>query len=167
MEPKKDNPDFDLNAPDLEIFSTTTPGKSPKKKSRLVDQLDKTYVKTSLTLFLLLFLFGSTFFIASRVSNPAFKISSADIGYIPQAQVEIPKSTGVQACSEINYDPGEINFLQTYCQGDICAGQSEKESCEAVDVVVLEESYLSEESGQDGISDCIWVEEETACRPRY
>jgi hypothetical protein len=167
MEPKKEISDFDLDSLDLEVFSTTAPRKIAKKQSRLVDLLGKTYTKTALTLFLLLFLFGSTFFIASRVNQPSFTTSSADVGYIPMAQIDIPQPVGVRSCSEVNYESGEITFLQSYCRGDICINQVTEQTCEELDAVVLENGTLSEENGQDGVPDCVWVEEESSCKPKY
>jgi hypothetical protein len=167
MEPKRNISDYDLDAPDLEIFSSTTPAKVPKKPTGWQDLLNKTYIRTSLTLFLLLFLFGSTFFIASKIDKPSFTTPSADIGYIPQAQIDIPVSTGIRGCSEINYEIEDATFLQSFCRGDFCTDQSNGDVCESIDVVVLENGILSEVSGQDGISDCIWIEEESVCKPGY
>ena len=72
MDPKKNVLDYDLDAPDLEIFSNTANPAKPSKKTNWHDLLSKSVVKTSLTLSLLLFLFGSTFFIASRVKKASF-----------------------------------------------------------------------------------------------
>src|SRR3990172_5121149 len=110
MEPQKGSEDFDLDAPDLEIFST----------------------------------------------------SSANVGYVPQAQIEIPESAGVNNCSEVNYESSELIFLQAYCQGDFCIHHDTKEDCENVDVVLTENGNLKEESGQDGVADCVWVSEATS-----
>ena len=167
MEPKKNIPDYDLDAPDLEIFSTTTPVKVPKKSTGWQNLLNKTYIRTGLTLFLLLFLFGSTFFIASKIDKPSFTTPSADIGYIPQAQIDIPVSTGIRGCSELDYEIEDATFLQSFCRGDSCTNQSNRDVCESIDVVVLEEGFLSENTGQDGTPDCIWIEEESVCKPGY
>ena len=171
MEPKKDISDFDLDALDLEIFSSTYPT-TTKKRLSWQDQLNKTYIKIGLTLFLLLFLFGSTFFIASRIAKPTFTTSSADVGYIPQAQIDIPSlptSTpqAAKSCSDINNATNSATFLHSFCQGNICNSQSNKETCESIDVVTLKDGVLSEESGQDGILDCVWIEEEAICKPKY
>ena len=167
MEPQKGSEDFDLDAPDLEIFSTEFSKKSVNKPSVSTMLLSRTYVKAILTSTLLLFLFVSTFFIASRTQEPAFSTSSANVGYVPQAQIEIPESAGVNNCSEGNYDLSELTFLQAYCQGDFCIHHDTKEDCENVDVVLTENGNLKEESGQDGVADCVWVSEATSCKPKY
>ena len=167
MEPKNNIPDFDLDAFDLEVFSNTFPQKKAKKHSFLINLLDKTFVKTVLTLALLLFLFGSTFFIASRIKEPSFTTSSADIGYIPQAQINLPEPIGIKACSEVSDTSEEQTFLQSFCAGEICIGETEKEACESIDVLLIENGVLSEVAGQDGISDCVWIEEEVSCKPKY
>lgn len=174
MERKKDILDYDLDSLDLEIFSDTIRHKAVRKKSLWQDFLNNSYVKTGLTLLLLLFLFGSTFLIASRIAKPSFTTSSADVGYIPQAQIEIPfiptntpQPAAAKNCSEVSYDAGETTFLHSFCRGDICDSQPDKETCELVDVVVLKDDILSEESGQDGIVDCVWSEEEAVCKSKY
>jgi len=167
MEPQKDSEDFDLNALDLEIFATEFPKKLTKKPSSLALLLDRTYVRVILTSSLLLFLFVSTFFIASKTQEPTLTTSSASVGYVPQAQIEIPAPVGVTSCSDVVYGASELTFLQSYCQGDTCIHQDTKEACEAVDVVISENGNLKEESGQDGAADCAWVEQETSCKPKY
>lgn len=171
MEPKKDFSKYDLDSLDMEIFSTASPQVSTKvkKHSPWQELLNKTYIRTGLTLTLLLFLFGSTFFIASKIAKPSFTISSANIGYIPKAQIDIPQPlqpVNYKSCSEINYE-NKTTFLFSFCQGDICANQTDKETCEDIDVVVLEDDILSEVSGQDGIPDCVWEEESSVCKPKY
>lgn len=169
MEPKKDILGYDLDSPDLEIFSDLLPSVNRAKKIPWWQNLlNKTYIRTVLTLSLLLFLFGSTFFIASRVKGPAFKTSSANVGYIPKAEIDIPilQTPKYKACSETIFDPEEVSFLNSYCNGNFCSNNQEKETCEAVDVLVIDNGFLSEETGQDGIGDCIWTEEET-CIPLY
>jgi hypothetical protein len=167
MEPKKDGEDFDLNALDLEIFSTEFPKKSVSKPSVSTMLLSRTYIKAILTSTLLLFLFVSTFFIASRTQEPTLTTSSANVGYVPQAQIEIPKSVGVKSCSEVNYDSSELTFLQSFCQGNSCIHHDTKEDCENVDVVLTENGNLKEESGQDGVADCVWIIDTTSCKPKY
>lgn len=167
MEPKKDILDYDLNSPDLEIFSDlVSSAKRANKTPWWQNLLNKTYIRTTLTLSLLLFLFGSTFFIASRVKGPSFKTSSADAGYIPEAQIDIPQLKKYKACSQINLSSDEISFLNSYCSGNFCNNNQERDTCEAVDVVVIENGFLSEETGQDAIADCTWTEDET-CVPKY
>lgn len=167
MEPKKDIPDFDVDALDLEVFSTSIPPKNSKKQSNLVNLLNKTYTKTALTLTLLLFLFVSTFFIASRVAQPSFTTSSASLGYIPQAIIEIPKSVNVRSCSDVNTETEGSTFLKSFCRGDWCSYQISKDGCEKVDVVIVEDELLSEISGRDGNPDCKWIETESVCEPIY
>ena len=167
MEPKKNISDYDLDTLDLEIFSTNTSRNIPKKHFQWHEFINKSYIKTGLTLGLLLFLFGSTFLIASKINKPIFTISSADIGYIPQAHIDIPQLTGIRSCSEVSYEEGDTTFLHSFCQGNICESQPDKETCEEVDVIVFKNGILSEESGQDGIADCIWIEEESVCKPKY
>ena len=169
MEPKKDIPDYNPDSLDLEIFSTTNPQNQPvvKKHLRWQEFLNNTYVRTSLTLTLLFFLFGSTFLIASRVSKPSFTTPSADVGYIPQAQIDLPLSTGIRSCTDVSSENEVSDFINSYCQGLFCAEQTDKDDCESVDVVILENDVLSEVSGQDGIPDCTWIEEESTCITKY
>jgi len=178
MKPKKDIYDFDLNASDLEIFSTTTTQKTSPNKS-LRDIANKTFTRTLLTLFLLLFLFGSTFVIASRMTNQSFTTPSADISYIPQAHIDFPEIPAdtiqptpppviIKSCSEINKDQDIRSFLHSFCLGDVCQSQSTKEACESIDVLVLQEDgYLSTKSGEDGIIDCVWNDSKSICETRY
>jgi hypothetical protein len=168
MDPRKDISNLNLDSPDLEIFSDIVPrDKSAQKKSSWKDLLNKTYTRTGLTISLLLFLFGSTFFIASRVKSPSFKTSSANVKYIPKAEINIPQTPKYKVCSETNFAPEEVSFLNSYCQGFFCQNHQDKEACESTDVLVIKGGFLSEETGQDGISDCLWLDEEASCEPKY
>lgn len=167
MEPWKGDEYFDLNSPDLEIFSTGLPKQAAKKTTNLLLILDKTSVKATLTFFLLFSLFVSTFIIASRIQKPTFNTSSANVGYVPEAQIDLPKTSLIKSCFEVIHNSNEPAFLQSYCQGETCVYEESREGCESVDVVVIENGNLRQDSGQDGVSDCVWFEEETSCKPKY
>ena len=167
MKPKKDILDYDLDSPELEIFSKIDPKKNTPKRSGWQELLAKGYVRAGITLTLLFSLFGSTFFIALKIRKPSFKTASADIGYIPEAQIDIPKPEGFMNCSELAGNPENLNFLNSYCQGNFCVNNKDKETCEVVDVLVIDNGFLSNETGQDGIGDCIWSGDENLCKPKY
>lgn len=167
MDPRKDVSNFDFDSSDLEIFSDIVPTrKTTQKQAAWKKLLNKTYIRTVLTLSLLLFLFGSTFLIASKVKNPSFKTSSANMEYIPKAEINIPQTQKYRSCSEANFQPKKINFLNSYCKGNFCTNHQEKEICESTDVLIIKDGFLSEETGQDGVGDCLWTED-GKCVPKY
>ncbi len=173
MENKKELQAKKLDPFDLEIFTSLNSYLKPKKPF-WQEILEKNSVKTVLTIILLLFLFGSTFLIAEKIAKPTLTISKADIKYVPQAKINIPTyipqnqiKNKVSNCQEVKEKYEKQTFLYSFCQGEICKNQKNKESCESVDVIVLKDEFLSEESGQDGIQDCLWVNEESLCKPRY
>ena len=167
MHPRKEIDNFDLEAPDLEIFSSTIPLKTTPPKAARGKLTNTTFGKFVLTLSLLLFLFGSTFFIASKMTEPSFKISSADIGYLPQAVIDMPQIKAIKSCSEITYLTESADFLNSFCRGDFCINNKSKSSCEAVDILSLKNNFLPQEGGEDGITDCVWIEKGSLCKPKY
>ena len=101
--------------------------------------------------------------------NHTFSISSVP-GQIEQIVFSFQTFEKFIGCKELGFASEERTFLQSYCLGEMCFPEKDKESCERIDSVKIEGQSLSEASGWDGIGDCIWDEKAATlnqCRPRY
>ncbi|MBI4136961.1 hypothetical protein HY469_02760 [Candidatus Roizmanbacteria bacterium] len=64
------------------------------------------------------------------------------------------------SCNDLSKSPDlamGLSFLESYCSGDMCRDATSQSTCEAIDVVTIEQNALRNEPGADGISDCVWV----------
>ena len=79
----------------------------------------------------------------------------------------------VIGCSLVTENLLELAFLRSYCLGAHCSSETDRQSCETVDVVAVstESGKLLEESQTDGIADCMWDEQTSGfgnkCKVKY
>lgn len=63
-----------------------------------------------------------------------------------------------------------MTFLESYCIGNYCSPETNRNACESVDVVSVNNGRLNESWSQDGIGDCIWVQTQSKlnqCHIKY
>jgi hypothetical protein len=89
----------------------------------------------------------------TQAPSPTFAPTATSVPASPSASM--PSSVpSAFSCKNIDRNSSELTFAISYCNGDLCAYAKDQATCEAKDVVKIENNTVV--SGTDGTADCAW-----------
>jgi hypothetical protein len=78
---------------------------------------------------------------------------------VEPAASTVNNNLDMNLCDTVEMDPSELTFAASYCLGNYCTGEDEKE-CNEIDAISGNDMT---QFGQDGVPDCEWVN--NGCEP--